>query len=168
MNEEDKKLIYNYLSYTKKRNFLILIFIVIVVIIICLYNYSNSKISFNKVENTNLKDENNISKNEEELVKNETNIINEAKIIENKVVENKVIEQVSEEINKKDEVQDKKESSEIKEKPVNKDFLFSDGYTMENVTEVALDYLKSQNYSGECIPIQDEDGVYLGMRVVFY
>ena len=161
MNEEDKKLIDNYLSYTKKRNFLILIFIVIVVIIICLYNYSNSKTSFNKVEN-------NISKNEEELVKNETNIINEAKITENKVIENKVIEQVSEESNTKDEVQDKKESSEIKEKPVNKDFLFSDGYTMENVTEVALNYLKSQNYSGECIPIQDEDGVYLGMRVVFY
>lgn len=55
-----------------------------------------------------------------------------------------------------------------KEKPTNKDFLFTDGYTMDNVTQAAQDYLKSYDFSGECIPIKDNEGVYLGMRVTFY
>lgn len=49
----------------------------------------------------------------------------------------------------------------------NKDFLFTDGYTMENVTEVAYAYLQASGKSGSCIPLKDEDGVYIGMRVVF-
>ncbi len=53
-------------------------------------------------------------------------------------------------------------------KPANKDFLFADGYTMENVTQVAQDYLKSSGHAGECTPIKDNEGIYLGMRVVFY
>lgn len=55
-----------------------------------------------------------------------------------------------------------------KEKPTNKDFLFTDGYTMDNVTQAAQDYLNSYDFSGECIPIKDNEGVYLGMRVTFY
>ncbi len=39
---------------------------------------------------------------------------------------------------------------------------------MENVTQAAQEYLKSYDFSGECVPIQDDDGVYLGMRVIFY
>lgn len=54
------------------------------------------------------------------------------------------------------------------QKPPNKDFLFTDGYNMENVTKYAIDYLKSSNYPGECLPLKDEDGVYIGMRVIFY
>lgn len=53
-------------------------------------------------------------------------------------------------------------------KPPNKDFLFTDGYTMDNVTEAAQNYLSSSGYSGECVPIKDDEGVYLGMRVNFY
>ena len=39
---------------------------------------------------------------------------------------------------------------------------------MDNVTQAAQNYLKSYNWSGECIPIKDDEGVYLGMRVIFY
>ena len=66
--------------------------------------------------------------------------------------------------NKQEEQKTEKTSS----KPSSKDFLFTDGYTMENVTQAAQDYLTSSGYAGECTPIQDNDGVYLGMRVTFY
>lgn len=49
----------------------------------------------------------------------------------------------------------------------NKDFLFSDGYTMSTVSEAAYNYLKESGKSGECIPIQDDEGLYIGMRVIF-
>ena len=49
----------------------------------------------------------------------------------------------------------------------NKDFLFKDGYTMENVTEAATAYLKASGRSGSCIPLKNKDGIYIGMRVVF-
>lgn len=62
----------------------------------------------------------------------------------------------------KDQVQ------QISSKPNNKEFLFTDGYTMENVSQAAQDYLSSSGYAGECSPIKDNDGVYLGMRVTFY
>ena len=106
---------------------------------------------------------------------------------ENKITEPTVNKVETEEINKqtnKDTNVDKKEDTTNKdnnkketkekittnaaEKPKNKDFLFSDGYTMDNVTQAAQSYLKSSNWSGECIPIKDSDGVYLGMRVIFY
>lgn len=86
-----------------------------------------------------------------------------------------VVQEKKEEIEMKtnEKVDSKNESNENKEKstnvkPSNKDFLFTDGYTMENVTQAAQEYLKSFNASGECIPIKDNDGVYLGMRVIFY
>ena len=49
----------------------------------------------------------------------------------------------------------------------NKDFLFTDGYTMENVADAAYAYLKASGRAGSCIPIKNSEGVYLGMRVVF-
>ena len=48
-----------------------------------------------------------------------------------------------------------------------KDFLFKDGYTMENVTDVAYAYLKASGKAGSCIPLKNEEGIYIGMRVVF-
>ena len=63
---------------------------------------------------------------------------------------------------------EKEKEKKTSEKPANKDFLFTEGYTMDNVTQAAQDYLKSYNSAGECIPIKDNDGVYLGMRVIFY
>ncbi|WP_304818933.1 immunoglobulin-like domain-containing protein [uncultured Clostridium sp.] len=68
-----------------------------------------------------------------------------------------------------------KEPSTEKSKPnksnkeyKNKDFLFSDGYTMSTVSEAAYNYLKESGKSGECIPIQDDEGLYIGMRVIIY
>lgn len=49
----------------------------------------------------------------------------------------------------------------------NKDFLFTDGYTMDNVTEAAYSYLKESGKSGSCIPLKNSEGIYIGMRVVF-
>ncbi len=57
---------------------------------------------------------------------------------------------------------------QVSSKPNNKDFLFTDGYTMENVTQAAQEYLSSSGYAGECTPIKDNEGIYLGMRVTFY
>lgn len=62
----------------------------------------------------------------------------------------------------------KEQVQQISSKPNNKDFLFTEGYTMENVAQAAQDYLSSSGYAGECTPIKDSDGVYLGMRVTFY
>ena len=97
--------------------------------------------------------------------------------------ENTVVENTKKQYSKDDKSKQKKETQPSKNtvsqtnnkkekttssKPHNKDFLFIDGYTMENVSQAAQNYLKSSGYPGECIPLKDEEGVYLGMRVVFY
>lgn len=46
-------------------------------------------------------------------------------------------------------------------------FLFSDGYTMDNVAEACGSELRSSGRAGVCSPIQDDDGIYLGMRLDF-
>lgn len=69
--------------------------------------------------------------------------------------------------NNSDEKKEEK-SQQVSSKPQNKDFLFTDGYTMENVTQAAQDYLSSSGCAGECTPIKDNEGIYLGMRVTFY
>ena len=58
----------------------------------------------------------------------------------------------------------KSESSNKNEKIV-KYFMFSDGYTMLNVTEACTSELKKYNRAGICVPIQDEEGIYLGMKL---
>ena len=44
-------------------------------------------------------------------------------------------------------------------------FLFSDGYTMMNVADACAAELKKTNRTGMCSPIQDENGIYLGMKL---
>lgn len=44
-------------------------------------------------------------------------------------------------------------------------FLFSDGYTMMNVADVCAAELRKTNKTGMCSPIQDENGIYLGMKL---
>lgn len=44
-------------------------------------------------------------------------------------------------------------------------FLFSDGYTMLNVSDACATELKKINITGMCSPIQDENGIYLGMKL---
>lgn len=50
----------------------------------------------------------------------------------------------------------------------NKDFLFSNGYTMDNVSEVCQSELFSSGYSGRCIPLKDANGIYIGMRLEYH
>lgn len=61
-----------------------------------------------------------------------------------------------------------KEPPKVEEKPsekIVKYFLFSDGYTMKNVAEVCATELRKTNKTGMCSPIQDENGIYLGMKL---
>ena len=44
-------------------------------------------------------------------------------------------------------------------------FLFSDGYTMLNVSDACATELKKINRTGMCSPIQDENVIYLGMKL---
>lgn len=48
---------------------------------------------------------------------------------------------------------------------VEKYFLFSDGYTMSNVVEACANELKKINRTGMCSPLQDANGIYLGMKL---
>ena len=57
------------------------------------------------------------------------------------------------------------EAPVVNETPATQYFMFSDGYTMENVTEACGSVLRSSGRSGMCSPIQDNDGIYLGMRL---
>lgn len=53
-------------------------------------------------------------------------------------------------------------------KPTNKIvkyFLFEDGYNMSNVAEECAKELKKLGVAGMCSPIQDESGIYLGMKL---
>lgn len=52
--------------------------------------------------------------------------------------------------------------------PVIQDFLFNDGYTMDTVTGACAAALSSSGRSGTCQPIQDANGIYLGMRLILY
>lgn len=53
----------------------------------------------------------------------------------------------------------------ISNEKIVKYFLFKDGYTMLNVSEVCAAELKKTNRTGICSPIQDENGIYLGMKL---
>lgn len=191
MDENDKKLLQLYKKDIRKKRIIVFLLILIFIGGCSLYyfyidlkqstkesNSDNKEITSNSIE---LKDTN------EEMNINVTNESKTKKTDENKITEATVNKVETEEINKqtnKDTNVDKKEDTTKKdnkkkettekittnttEKPKNKDFLFSDGYTMDNVTQAAQSYLKSFNWSGECISIKDSEGVYLGMRVIFY
>ncbi len=49
--------------------------------------------------------------------------------------------------------------------PITRYFMFKDGYTIGNVVEVCAEELKKSNRSGRCLPITDEKGIYLGMKL---
>lgn len=52
--------------------------------------------------------------------------------------------------------------------PVSEFFLFTDGFTILNVTDACATVLKKSGRAGICVPLQDENGIYLGMRLDFY
>ena len=183
MNEQDKKLLELYEKDIKKKKIFFCFVAIMFIIVISFYGfYTNYKQSFqNNAENViqeetqnNIINENNTN---DDTTLNILNSTNEIKEINNKEVEKTSKEknitqdkrEATKENNKTDTTNKEKEKEKkTSEKPANKDFLFTEGYTMDNVTQAAQDYLKSYNSAGECILIKDNDGVYLGMRVIFY
>ena len=173
MNEQDEKLLKLYMQDIKKKKIFCIIAIIFFLIGISFFSYTKYHF-FNQIDNS-IQEE------------NEINIINEnitSQTTTSNGVENTVIKQEQKDEIPKEEKKEEtskqetpqkniqtttsKENKTTSQKPSNKDFLFTDGYTMENVTQAAQDYLKSYSYSGECIPLKDNEGVYLGMRVIFY
>lgn len=192
MNEQDAKILEMYLKDTSRKKIFFLIAIILFIAIFLLYGYyTKYKQSLNENNNSiqeetqtniineiNTKGENTLTT---ENIATAENVEKEKKVDEVKETQ---IEEKQETIQKEEtKKQDTKEKNtdntkttvisenkekKTNEKPANKDFLFTDGYTMDNVTQAAQDYLQSFSYSGECVPIKDNEGVYLGMRVTFY
>lgn len=176
MTEKEQEILNLYLKDLRKRR-IIIVFIIIGIVIIG--GIAIRKYLITNNENT-MQDEN-IT---QEYLTNEIKIEN---VIEQTEENQTKIEKVTQEENnteiKKTEVKEESKTKEkdnsgnkqqetktetVSSKPSNKDFLFTDGYTMENVTQAAQEYLTSSGYSGECTLIKDDEGVYLGMRVIFY
>lgn len=186
MNDEDKKLLELYIKESRKKKIIIFIaiifFLLFFMIFVVKYYIKNLPTEYSSNNNINVQKENQNLLNE--VVENNINIVsNENTKEENKTEEipnDKIITNAKEEsTNQETKVEakenistsnekDNNKSKDTNDKPKNKDFLFINGYTMDNVTQAAQDYLKSYNYSGECVPIKDDEGVYLGMRVIFY
>lgn len=59
----------------------------------------------------------------------------------------------------------KPEQGNAKKEPVVKYFMFEDGYNMGNVVEVCASELKKSGRTGRCLPITDDKGIYLGMKL---
>ena len=180
MNEQDAKILEMYLRDTRKKKIFFLILIILFIAVFLLYGYyTKYKKPINEIDNS-IQEEiqnNNIineidSKEEntsttenitaQENTEKQLNEVQETQIEEKQETKEKTTD------NTKTTVISENKEKKASEKPANKDFLFTDGYTMDNVTQAAQDYLQSFSYSGECIPIKDKEGVYLGMRVTFY
>lgn len=58
-------------------------------------------------------------------------------------------------------------SQSSRPKPSNKQYLFSQGYDMSSAPSACQNDLLSSGHSGSCTPIQDSDGIYLGMQLIF-
>ncbi len=185
MNEQDEKILELYLKDLRKKKIFLFIFIIILIVSFSFYGfYTKYKQSSNDIDNS-IQEESKTNIINENITKEETVSNIENNKVESNIENQNGIDEQQEEI-KSDTNEEKKnetiEKNEIqvttsssnnnekntKEKPKNKDFLFTDGYTMDNVTQIAQDYLKSYDFSGECVPIKDNEGVYLGMRVIFY
>ena len=191
MNEQDAKILEMYLRDTRKKKIFFLILIILFIAVFLLYGYyTKYKKPINEIDNS-IQEEiqnnniiNEIDSKEEntsttENITEQENTEKQLNEVQETQIEEKQ-ETTQKDENKKQETKEKttdntkttviSENKEKKasEKPANKDFLFTDGYTMDNVTQAAQDYLQSFSYSGECIPIKDKEGVYLGMRVTFY
>ena len=184
MNEQDEKLLELYLKDARKKKIFFLVIAIFLILSILFYGfYAKYKQSSNYIDNsiqeeteTNIINEN-ITKEEnnttvEENTEKQDKVDETPKENTNKEAKEENKKQETKEENKEKTqtttVSDEKKEKNTKEKPANKDFLFTDGYTMDNVTQAAQDYLKSYDFSGECVPIKDNEGVYLGMRVIFY
>ena len=186
MTDKEQEILSLYLKDLRKKRIIIVLILVCIIIIgvasIKKYVLSSNE---NVMLDENITNENTISETEK-TTKNE-NIIEKTKESEKEKKEEKQeTKETEEEINTEVQIkeiekenkkadnsnsnnkQEEQKTEKTSSKPSSKDFLFTDGYTMENVTQAAQDYVTSRGYAGECTPIQDNDGVYLGMRVTFY
>ena len=50
--------------------------------------------------------------------------------------------------------------------PVTRDYLFSQGYDMTSAPSACQSALMASGRSGSCTPVQDSNGIYLGMRLI--
>lgn len=186
MNEQDEKILELYLKDSRRKKILLFAFSIIIIIGIIFYEfYAKQEEVSTGIDNT-IQEETKINIVNENITNEETTPDIENTTVEENVENQNKVDEQTEEI-KQDTKEEKEQQETIdksktqvtisssnnnenntKEKPKNKDFLFTDGYTMDNVTQIAQDYLKSYDFSGECVPIKDDDGVYLGMRVIFY
>ena len=180
MDEQDLQLIERYLRYIRKKRIIIFVILFLLISSAGIIFYSFNLNTFSEINENIIQEETIIENQENENVTNNlTNTISE-NTDEVQLEESKDISTETKPVveKPKDVVQTpkpntttsstKKEVEQTKTKPSNKDFLFTDGYTMDNVTDAARDYLKSSGYAGECIPLKDNEGIYIGMRVIFY
>lgn len=56
----------------------------------------------------------------------------------------------------------------VPERPQGQSFMFSDGYDMHSAPAACEAALNASGYPGACVPIQDSEGIYLGMQLEFY
>lgn len=179
MNDEDKKLVEMYLKYRKRK--IVIITIILIIFLMMLIIFSKNIYNYSKFYNTEKINEIKVMTQDDEVISEiKEEIIEETKEIEeteDSIINEEQNKQILQQENKNDtniknEIEEKKEDNiektNMKAKPNNKDFLFTDGYTMENVSQIAQDYLKSSGFSGECIPLKDSEGIYIGMKVIFY
>lgn len=176
MNKEEEKMLNQYLEYLKKKRIIIssLIFVIVIISFIAYKQYIKS--------NSNLPISNEIAEENQQVNNEKDIIIIQNEIVQENVIDNTMLDSIQEESteiekNETKEIESVKEENtpsattiqtNNSEKPSDKYFLFTDGYTMENVSEVAQNYLKSSGYVGECVPLKDSEGVYIGMKVIFY
>ncbi|MBE6119506.1 MAG: DUF5011 domain-containing protein [Erysipelotrichaceae bacterium] len=52
--------------------------------------------------------------------------------------------------------------------PTSRDYLFSEGYDMSTAPSACAAALRGSGRSGNCDPIQDASGIYIGMRLTLY
>ncbi len=182
MTDKEQEILSLYLKDLRKKRIVIVLIVVCIIIIggasirkYVLSNNENVMLNDENVTNENttneiedtIKTENIIEKTEESENKKQEKIEETKEEISREVQKPKIEKESNKENNSKNK-QEEQKTEKTTSKPSNKDFLFTDGYTMENVTQAAQDYLTSSGYAGECVPIQDNEGVYLGMRVTFY
>lgn len=173
MDEQSQELIKRYKRYIRRKKIIIILILFLLLAIGCIffkskiyYPSSNSEdktIPTNTIEEEpNSLEINNII---EEVISNE--LVETTKEIQNTKESEKKTNDKNNNSNNKSSSNSKKNTNQ-KNKPPNKDFLFTDGYNMNNVSQAAYEYLNSSGFAGECRPIKDDDGIYLGMRVIFY
>lgn len=173
MDEQSQELIKRYKRYIRRKKIMIFLILLLLLAIGCIffkskiyYPSSNSEdktIPTNTIEEEpNSLEINNII---EEVISNE--LVETTKEIQNTKESEKKTNDKNNNSNNKSSSNSKKNTNQ-KNKPPNKDFLFTDGYNINNVSQAAYEYLNSSGFAGECRPIKDDDGIYLGMRVIFY